>query len=232
MSFMKTSFVIGASLMAGVASLSAAKAADLPNRSYPTAPQQSYYSPTSAFNWGGVYAGVNAGFDVGKFTKDFNYMGTSTGGLVGGTIGYNYQSGQAVFGIEGDLDYNSFSNSGTKAVNNFGTGTGKADSLLTVRGRVGYAYDKFLPYITAGYAGGDVKGTFNDTVNRATFSQNNWQNGYTLGLGVEYAFTNNISAKIEYLYTRLNDTSYFSSPDHMKAGFSDNVIRAGINYHF
>ena len=87
--------------------------------------------------------------------------------------------------------------------------------------------------MTGGYAGIETKGSFNDTVNLISGSQSTWRNGGVIGGGVEYAFTNNITAKAEYLYVPLSDATYFAgTPDAERNSLGINVIRAGLNYKF
>ena len=213
--------VLLAALMAGVAS--SAMAADLPTRKAPPAPAQ-YYAPT-VFNWTGFYVGVNGGWAGGSSGADF---GSPNGGLIGGTVGYNYQIGQFVAGLEGDWDWADVNKSGVNGV--AGAYSNKIDSLVTARARAGVALDRALLYVTAGYAGAD------DKVSAAIFpgvSSTDWRSGGAFGAGVEYAFTNNISAKAEYLYEPFGDKTYFDGAGgSAKSKLNLNVVRAGLNYKF
>ena len=75
--------------------------------------------------------------------------------MVGGTAGYNLQFGSAVFGLEGDFDWSDIKGSTTA---NCATNCETTNTWFgTARGRIGYAFDRFLPYFTAGAAFGDVK---------------------------------------------------------------------------
>ena len=138
-------------------------AADLPRPAY-KAPV--YVAPT-AFSWTGFYVGLNGGYAWGH--SDWNH---AVGGnvsynvkkyQVGGTFGYNMQTGNFVFGLEGDVDASWADGSGTGG----GAGTPcsgngcqtKNTWLATGRGRIGYAWDRFLPYITGGAAIGNIKAT-------------------------------------------------------------------------
>ena len=123
---------------------------------------------------------------------------TSTAALVGGTAGYNLQFGAFVFGLEGDFGLEQYQ----------GLDHGQLPQHLrdhpttwlgTARGRIGYAFDRFLPYFTGGAAFGDVKGSL--TGRRATSSRP--RSAGPRAAGVEYAFVDNWSAKIEYLYVDL-----------------------------
>jgi outer membrane immunogenic protein len=193
----------------------AASAADLPRRN--TAPTP-YVAPVPVFTWTGLYAGVVAGYGWGtqKGAADATY-GKLDGAQVGGTVGYNYQMGQIVLGVEGDDAWNQARNT------TVGTSS-KSTNVATARGRIGYAVDRVLLFTTGGYAGGTVDRT------AAGLSANDWHNGYALGGGMEYAFTNNVSAKAEYLYTDLASKSDTSTPS--RAGLTANTVRMGVNYRF
>ncbi len=99
-------------------------------------------------NWTGFYAGINGGGGWGgsefsaRFSTDFF---DTSGGLVGGTIGYNWQMNQFVFGLEGDIDWSNIRGSAACVGT---TCEARNDWLSTVRGRFGYAFDRFLPYVT------------------------------------------------------------------------------------
>ncbi|MGA2493768.1 MAG: outer membrane protein [Roseiarcus sp.] len=206
--------VLLAALMAGVAS--SAMAADLPTRKAPPAPAQ-YYAPP-AFSWTGFYVGVNGGWGGGTGGGD---LGSPTGGLVGGTVGYNYQIGQFVAGLEGDWDWADINKSGAIGSTSY---SNKIDQLVTARVRAGYAIDRALLYVTAGYAGAE------DKVSVPTaFSSTDWRSGGAVGAGLEYAFTNNISAKAEYIYAPLQGKTY--APGY-KNNADLSLVRAGLNYKF
>jgi outer membrane immunogenic protein len=192
----------------------AAMAADLPRRATAAAP---YVAPVPVFTWTGFYAGVNAGYGWGsqKGAADADY-GSLSGAQVGGTAGYNYQMGQIVLGMEGDMDW-------SNAKNTKGAYISKQTSIGTVRGRVGYSVDRVLLFTTGGYAGGAVERT------ASAASASDWHNGYALGAGMEYAITNNVSAKAEYLYT---DLASKTDTGVSRAGLTQNTVRMGVNYRF
>jgi outer membrane immunogenic protein len=211
--------VLLAALMAGVAS--SAMAADLPTRKAPPAPQ--VYAPP-VFSWTGFYVGVNGGWGGGTGGKDF---GNVSGGLVGGTVGYNYQISQFVIGVEGDWDWADLTKNGT---NNTLGYKNKIDDLVTVRARAGYAFDRALLYITGGYAGADDKISLN--IPGGSYSSTDWRSGGVIGGGLEYAFTNNISAKAEYLYVPLGSQTFTDSTYSAKSDLNLSIVRAGLNYKF
>ena len=150
-------FAVAALLLGSLA----AQAADLPQPSY-KAP--AYVGPSYA-NWTGFYVGLNGGYGLG--TSDWDVPAVSTdpsGAVYGGTIGYNFQTGTWVWGLEGDFDGTSMK--GSIACGGF-TCESKLPWLATGRLRLGYAgWNNWLPYITGGGAYGDVKAStpFGDCV--------------------------------------------------------------------
>src|SRR3712207_5390474 len=169
----------------------AASAADLPVRSAPPAP---IVAAAPIFTWTGFYVGVNAGY--GWSNDDFDAVDLADddndGGFVGGAqVGYNYQIGSFVVGLEGDIQYADFGREFTYLGNDFES----SDWFGTVRARAGVAFDRALVYATGGFAFADDA------------------NGWTVGGGVEYAFTNNLSAKIEGLYVNLEHDDNFAGFD-------------------
>jgi outer membrane immunogenic protein len=207
--------ILLAALMAGAAS--SAMAADLPTRKAPPAPQ--VYAAPPVFSWTGFYVGVNGGWGGGANGGDF---GGPTGGLVGGTVGYNYQVGQFVGGLEGDWDWADLNKSG---VNGLGPYSNKVDSLATARARAGVALDRALLFVTAGYAGAEDK----VSVPLAGISSTDWRSGGAFGGGIEYAFTNNISAKAEYIYAPFQSKTFAPGA---KSDLDLSLVRAGLNYKF
>ena len=153
---------------------------------------------------------------------------STSGYLIGGTLGGNYQWGQFVLGIEGDGDWTNLTGTSTT---NCGVGcTTQSDWLATVRGRAGYAFDRVLVYGTGGGAFANVQAAY-----AALPFSSSTQTGWTAGGGVEFAFTPNLTAKVEYLYVDLG--SQACPPGSCAASatsvtLTENVVRAGINYKF
>jgi len=209
--------VLLAALMAGVAST--AMAADLPTHKAAPAPAP-YYAPP-VFSWTGLYVGVNGGWAGGTGGGDF---GSPNGGLIGGTLGYNYQIGQFVLGVEGDWDWAGLKKDGANVLGSY---SNKVDQLMTARARVGYAIDRALLFVTAGYAGAE------DQISMPGVSSTDWRSGGAFGGGIEYAFTNNITAKAEYLYAPFSDKTYTDGLGNFaKSDLNLNIVRAGLNYKF
>lgn len=198
-----------------------ANAADLPP---PARPQTYYKAPAyeAPFSWTGFYLGVNGGGALGRSNWDTIGGFNTSGGLVGGTVGYNHQFSQIVLGVEGDIDWSSIKGSS-------GIATTSDSWLSTVRGRLGYAADRFLPYITGGAAIGNINA---GATGLAGGSATNV--GWTAGAGIEYAITRNWSAKAEYLYVDLGKfncgAGCGAATDNVS--FNTNLIRGGFNYRF
>jgi outer membrane immunogenic protein len=207
-------------------------ASDMPPPRYMPPPRAPAFVPF--FSWNGFYVGVNAGYGFGRSswsdasgavsTGSFN----TSGGVAGGTLGYNMQWGAAIFGFETDLDWSSMK--GSTTVTCVGTCKTSNNFLGTVRGRIGYAFDRFMPYLTAGMAYGDIRSTM---VGVASFNSTNI--GWTGGGGLEYAFLNNWSAKLEYLYVDLGKATCAApcvGVFPVETKFNTNLVRAGVNLKF
>ena len=222
---------LGAGLTA-VAMAAPSFAADLPRPFYKAPPMY-----VAGFSWTGFYVGINGGYGFGKSswsdpaasTGDFNVKGP----LVGGTVGYNLQTGSWVWGVEADADA-SFIKGSTSVTCAPGGCETRNRWLATGRGRIGYAWDRFLPSLTGGVAFGDLKMT-----NPLGATATKTKVGYTLGGGVEYAFLGNWSAKIEYLYADLGKASCPAAtcgsvvPGHdADIKFRAHLAKVGVNYRF
>ena len=232
---MMKAFLLSCSALALAGS---AMAADLPSRKAPV----SYIAPPPVFTWTGFYVGLNAGaaFRVGNnnnnngFFAGNNNGGNSTGFVGGGQVGYNWQSGAIVWGLETDAQYRS--NIGNGANNGFfnGGNSNNGGFYGTTRGRLGYAFSPMvMAYITGGAAYGNVA---NNGFNPFGFGFNtnngsNFRLGWTGGAGVEFAMTPNWSIKAEALYNdlgRSNQNAFFGN--NTRNTFV--VARLGVNYKF
>ena len=204
---MKAAVVATLALVAVAAAAERAAAADLPpQREAPyKAPPQAFVPPQ--YNWTGLYLGINGGVQIDADNTDIIF------GLIGGTAGYNYQMGPLVLGFETDIAFAfdaSGNNSNVVASQNY---------LGTVRGRVGYAWDRFMPYFTGGLAYSDVN-VANINVN------NDIQFGYTIGGGIEAHVFDNWTAKLEYNFVSFDDVNGTG------VQVNQNVIRGGMNFRF
>jgi outer membrane immunogenic protein len=200
----------------------AAQAADLPA---PTYKAPAYVAPALP-TWSGFYVGINGGYGFGTSDWDVPAVNTDPKGfVVGGTIGYNLQTGAWVWGLEGDIDYSDIK--GTTACAGPDCET-RLSWLGTARGRIGYAgWGGFMPYITGGAAFGSVKATrFGDASETRI--------GWTVGGGLEYGLFSNWSVKAEYLYVDLGsfDCGATCGAATDNVTFHSHVVRAGLNYRF
>lgn len=242
-------------LMAGTA----AQAADLATKTYTKAPV------APAFSWTGFYIGAEAGYGWAKndFSNSYDPLFPTTlssadahfnldGGMVGGQIGYNYQFNNIVVGVEADAAWADISGSGSyfngvasSCIQSNDPCNSKIDALGTITARLGVAFDRILVYAKGGAAWASVSHSAGNTdVLFPAFSYHadadttRW--GWTVGGGVEYAFTNNWSAKIEYNYIDLGsyDVSFnfvpgtFINPYVATVDQSVQVLKAGVNYRF
>ena len=223
-------FTAGVAAVALLGVSYAAEAADMPIKApyYKGAPR----SVVSYYNWTGLYAGINGGYGWGNSYWDVptGFAIRPKGGMLGGTLGYNYQVGSFVYGLEGDFDWANVKDSA--ACGAFSCET-KNTWLGTFRGRLGYAFDRFLPYVTVGLAFGEIKANNTSVANPGsskTFT------GWTVGGGLEYAFAGNWTAKVEYLYVDLGKfdcgPTCFAGAAVNNVSFKENVVRLGLNYKF
>lgn len=226
---MKRVIRAGIGALAMVTMMGAANAADIAHRQAMPTKAPAYVVP---YNWTGFYVGVNGGGGFGHSTWS-GPVGTTgfntSGGVVGGTLGYNYQMGQAVFGLEGDIDWSNIRGSTSGGICTGGSCETRNNWLGTARGRIGYAFDRFMPFVTGGAAFGDIKATpvglGSETTTRA---------GWTLGGGGEFAIAGPWTAKIDYLYVDLGKGSCGAAVcgTATDVNFHTSLVRGGINYRF
>src|SRR5262245_41444768 len=212
-------------LLASAAGMGGADAADL-NRRYvpPVAP---VYAPV--YTWTGFYLGINAGGGWGRSNWDGLDKFDISGGLIGATIGYNWQfNGPVVLGVEGDIDW-----SGIKGTSSNVCAAGcetRNSWLATVRGRAGYAFDRLLPFLTAGLAVGNIQ------ANRLGFPGGSTSTaGWTVGGGLEFAVVSNVTIKAEYLYVdfgTFNCGFNCGLAGASNVSFYANILRGGLNVRF
>ncbi len=229
--------------------------------------------PGSSYNWTGFYAGLNMGGAVndskytlspsGNFLTDPTVSPTENplrtdraghgGGAFtgGGQLGYNYQSGSLVFGVETDFNYDGINDSDSvnrllqsPLIGSFvHTVTQKVDCFGTVRGRLGYTpCNRLLVYGTGGFAYGDVSSIsdalFTLAGDHYVGSSSGLQAGWTAGGGIEYAITRCWSVKVEYLLVELGKTYTYGG--QFNEGYSytthldttKHIFRLGLNYKF
>src|SRR6185437_1118036 len=224
--------------MVAIGFASAANAADMPTKApiYKAPP-----AVVAPYNWTGFYLGVNGGYGWGQTTGDIlpAFFGGNydiNGGLFGGQIGFNYQlpASPLVLGIEADWDWTDIKGSQTVTLLRLPVSDSvKVENLGTVRGRIGYAWDRFLVYGTGGWAWSSRVSAFCSSCIPTDDSHS--LNGYTVGGGVEYGFTPNLSVKAEYLYAHLEPVDFFQNAGctvTCSLGANVNVVRLGLNWRF
>jgi outer membrane immunogenic protein len=206
-----------------------ASAADLPRG----APPPDYYAPPPVFSWQGFYLGMNAGYGFGAFKNgSSDLFSSANGGLIGVTAGYNFQAlPSIVLGVEGDF---AFANLKASRTSFFGlTSNATVNDIMTIRARAGYSLDRALLYVTGGLAGSNNNIVLNSFIAPFYGGQSKFQTGWAVGAGIEFMFTNSLSAKAEYLFTSVGSDRYFDfSPAALQAGVDTSTIKGGLNYHF
>ena len=200
-------------------------AADLGVISQP-APQE--FLPVSSFSWTGFYAGVNGGYASGVVTPNNSDELDVDGGIFGAQIGYNQDLGGFVLGAEADVQWSGVEGSGPTG---FGTdASAELNSFGTVRARAGVALDRALIYGTGGFAWGSLTGSSSFGPG---YTDDLTTTGYAVGAGVEFALTDNVTVKGEYLYTAFEDQPIFEdTPVAGEADFSFHTVRAGVKFNF
>jgi outer membrane immunogenic protein len=218
-----------------VAGAVSAQAADVPR----AAPVYKAQPAPQAYDWTGFYLGLNAGYAWGRSNWSDPAAGTdsgrfnTSGGTVGGQLGYNWQTGPAVIGVETDLNWinakGSSNAGGVCATNGGGSCQTQQNWLGTTRLRLGYAFDRWLPYVTGGVAYGDIRAT------QPTGTSSSTKTGWTAGAGVEYGITKNWSAKLEYLHVDLGTAAFMgaaSGTPTLNVPITDDLARVGLNYRW
>jgi len=231
----KMATALGALALAfSAASVSPAQAGGLP-ADRPSMKDTGYAAPAPL--WSGLYLGVHGGYAGGEYDGTLTIDGGGAGfpnpdqivegdGLIGGgQLGYNFQSGSLVFGLEGDLSYSSFEGSETFDTIVFG-GFGSVakdhefdiEYFGTLRGRLGYASGTMLAYVTGGFAWAESEAHLTTVVeNRPSgapsaidseSSADATHTGWTIGAGVEKAFGHRWTLRAEYLYVDLGAEDY------------------------
>jgi len=191
------------------------------------------------FTWTGLYVGAHAGYGWGRMigsdptglTPDSTV--DNKGGVAGGQIGYLYQINALVLGIEGTFAWADIKSSTTLGA---GTATVKNDYIGTVAGRAGYAFDRALLYGKGGVAFTRDRADATDGIGGSSTGRFS-RTGYVVGGGLEYAFLNNWSARVEYNYldfgsqleTPSSAGGLVATPMNVKNTIS--TVTFGVNYH-
>jgi outer membrane immunogenic protein len=239
--------IILATVLAGIGS-TAALAADLGARTYTKAPAM--MAPVS--NWSGFYIGADAGYafngsSSGALTNSVGlgalpYDANLKGGLGGGFVGYNYQMQQFVIGVEADWQAASLrGTSGPGFVTSGGSvfgpfvETSKVKDYGSLRGRLGAAFDRLLVFGTAGWAGGSFSTKYTSNGVPLITNDHRATDGWSVGAGLEYAFTNNFLGRIEYRHTDLGKAAFLDASSNTgERGNNVRIddIRLGLAYKF
>jgi outer membrane immunogenic protein len=235
---MKKLFIAAALAMFGFAN--AASAADMPVKG------PAYKAPiaTPVYDWTGLYIGGVVGYGWGKGIHCDGGPPVvcipetdPKGWNAGITLGYNWQLANWVLGVEGDWSWANMTGHSPDPPG-FGCATScdtKIQSFETARARVGWAFDRFLPYVTAGAAWTQLSASLGNPV---LASGSTTKTSFVVGGGLEYAFWQNVSAKVEYLYiSQLGDFAYDTNGTCGTPGCfvhvgAINVVRAGVNWRF
>jgi high affinity Mn2+ porin len=219
-----------------LATCSLALAADLPSSLPTKAPAR-----VASYDWSGLYLGGHVGYGGGGFGPGTNplpeqgvFLPHSITGLIGGyQVGYIKQlSNRVVLGIEADATFTSPQDGAALTRAPFNT---TLDYVGAVRGRVGYAYGTWLPYVTGGFAWGHSHVNVNDGAGNIVSSPGQYQTGWTAGAGVEFAVGGNWSAAVEYDYvdlqSRMLDLSSFGLPG-VNVDPRTHLAKLKLNYRF
>jgi outer membrane immunogenic protein len=221
-------------------------------------------APPPPPTWTGFYIGLNAG----AVSADSNWKNldgleawfpsssltnTTAGFIGGGQVGYNWQTGHAVFGLEADMQYTSLNQTTNLQLVPVGFGlvplavlNDQIKWLATVRGRSGLAVDNVLVYLTGGLAVGQVNHTYTTPTiidPDDAFAINKTKVGWTVGAGLEYMLWQNWTVRTEVLYADLGkssttfndvDGSCFFAPAGCRFEVRDTmwIGRLGVNYKF
>jgi outer membrane immunogenic protein len=230
-------------LLLGAVALTAfagnAMAADLAARPYTKAPPP----VVAVYNWTGFYIGVNGGGGWGDsrwqytLTPGFNTNHHTSGGLAGGQIGYNWQAGSWVFGVEADGDWADI-NGSTLCPNPAFVCATNTRTLASFRGRVGWTVNNVLFYGTGGVGYANTRysalgGGVPAAGLTGFFNTDRW--GYAAGAGIEWGFAPNWSAKLEYMHYGFDTVT---APVGTLGGGPANLrldidtVKVGLNYRF
>jgi outer membrane immunogenic protein len=228
----------------------------LPNAALPAdlgAKAPAYKTPVILpFSWTGCYAGVAGGGIFGRskdtaadptradFGLPINNGFDLSGGLVGGTAGCNYQVSNFVFGVENDISWTNAKGSAFDIApfNTAATSQTKENWLDTLRGRVGFAWDRALFYGTGGAA---FAGTTVQVCSIICTSDSRDRTGWVAGGGIEYAAWDHVTLKLEYLHADFGTSSYINPSVQVAPGrtvvtrdvpLTNDIVRAGVNYKF
>lgn len=196
----------------------------------------------SSLNWSGFYAGAQIGYDVGgraEYTyfqtpgSDYNYNHGLRGFLGGIYAGYNHQfDNGVVLGVEADAWFGDVHGSSHAPGDDEFRAKTKIDRAISARARLGFAVDRLMPYVAGGVTSAHMK--FNEHLNASHYaSAKKSLIGWNVGVGVEYALTDNVSLRGEYRYTRFSKKDFMTDiTDEYSLKSYTHDIRLGVSYRF
>ena len=228
---------VGAALFSIAGFAGTASAADLAAGPYTEA------APSGFYNWTGFYIGANGGYGWGS-VRSYAIPGgipishNPSGGLAGGQIGYNWQTGPWVYGLEADGDWANIRGSAL-CPNPIASCASDTRALASFRGRLGWATGPVLLYGTGGvgyantrYSALSVVGALPALGAAGSYTTERW--GYAAGAGIEYGFTPNWSAKLEYMHYGFGTVNAPVGTDSnaVATKLSVDTVKIGVNYRW
>jgi outer membrane immunogenic protein len=229
----------GAGVLLVSASMNAAHAADIVD--------------PGVYDWTGPFIGLQGGYAWGNndtstensengppvFVFEEDSGSLDLDGFVGGLhVGHNWQSGSLVLGIIGDIEFADMKGDTEVSINDFPLSDldGEIDWLGSLRLRAGFAADRALLYATGGLAVGGAELSIDNNLSDTSADNQETKWGWTIGGGVEYAVTDELSAFLEYRYTDLGKIDVkLDLPQGQRESEADldfHAIRAGLSWHF
>lgn len=181
-------------------------------------------------DWSGAYGGLGLGFGRGRHVPDApNTLPGSSGLVLGGVLGYNWQYGTMVFGAEGSGLLGRMRGTAACATAGFEC-TSRVSNLIALRGRIGITSADTLFFVTLGPALGSVQHTASDGV--TTFSDSQRLRGAVLGVGVEHALRDGWSVRGEIEHYRFRGRDYGLNVVHSNVRSSATVARLSAVMRF
>jgi len=232
----KLKLAIGAAALT-LAATASASAADLPSRPV----KAPIYAVAAVYNWTGFYVGANLGGAWSNVAVNSNFAAgewsfNNSNFMLGGQLGYNYQIGQFVLGGEWEFDWAN----GSKTSGFHPTALGplqasfNSDWVMTLAARFGFAVDTWLFYAKAGGGWTQVNNQLKNPAGGMVANNSSTNAGWLVGGGIEYAFAQNWTGKIEYSYLGLNDNTFSANGTPRRITVSPNLsmFKVGVNYKF
>ncbi len=198
----------------------------------------------SAYNWSGLYVGAQGGYAWGDshWSDSIGYYHSDIDpdGFFGGIYaGYNYQfANNVVFGIDADINASGIDGSEDLryggGVDSFHALVGDVKYTAAVRARLGYAMDRWMPYIAGGLSVSEYEWSLVEDTGYVDFRNKETFTGWNIGVGAEYAFTDNVIFRGEYRYSDFGSYDAYESwtGNNTEVDLKTNDIRLGVAYKF